>query len=116
MTLVDTSVWVDHLRNGNAELQELLRQGDVIVHPFVIGELACRNLHNRAQVLTLLQQLPQARISTDSEVLQFLELRKLWGRGIGWVDVHLLALAVLSHAKLWTLDKRLHELVSELKN
>jgi len=116
MTLVDTSVWVDHFRNGNAELQKLLQQDEVLVHPFVTGELACGNLRNRAQVLSLLQQLPQARISTDPEVLHFLELRKLWGRGIGWVDVHLLASAMLSHAKLWTLDKRLHGLASEIRH
>jgi predicted nucleic acid-binding protein len=115
MTLVDTSVWVDHLRKGNTELQSLLRLNEVLLHPFVIGELACGTLKNRSQILKLLQDLPAARLAEHTEVLAFMETRDLWGRGVGWVDVHLLASALLSHGQFWTLDKRLQVLAAELK-
>ena len=108
MILVDTSVWVDHLARGQPALAAELNAGLVLMHPFVVGELACGNLRNWQQVLTALQRLPQARRATDAEVLSFIEGRKLMGRGIGYVDAHLLAsVALTAPATLWTRDKRL---------
>lgn len=107
--LVDTSVWITHFSKGSPELRRLLTAGEVLTHSLVIGELACGNLRNRAEVLTLLRRLPVARPATDDEVLEFLEARKLVGRGLGLIDVHLLASAALSHVPLWTADKRLRD-------
>jgi len=115
MVLVDTSVWVDHLRSGNARLQELLRNGDVIVHPFVVGELACGNLRQRLKVLSLLESLPTAAVATHEEALAFLEAHRLYGKGLGYVDIHLLASARLSHVNLWTRDKSLMSTAARLK-
>lgn len=115
MILVDTSVWIDHLRAGDPELVALLSSSQVLMHPFVLGELACGNLRNRAEILTLFKDLPQATIATDKEVLFFIERHTLMGRGIGYVDAHLLAAVTLSSgAQLWTRDKRLHTVASEL--
>ncbi|MBD3335332.1 MAG: PIN domain-containing protein [Candidatus Eisenbacteria bacterium] len=105
--LVDTSVWIDHLRRGNADLADLLSQGAVIIHPYVVGELACGNLRNRREILTLLQALPMASVLEHEEALEFLDDKHLHGRGLGWIDVHLLASARLENVKLWSLDKAL---------
>jgi hypothetical protein len=106
--LVDTSVWVDHLRRRNATLVELLEQTQVWTHAFVIGELACGNLAQRDKVLSALATLPHASVASHDEVLAFLEKhRLLMGRGLGWVDLHLLASAKLAKLPFWTLDKRL---------
>ena len=114
MILVDTSVWIDHLRKGDAELARKLEAGDVLAHPFVIGELACGNLANRHAILALLRTLPAAQVASDDEVLGFIERRKLMGRGIGYIDVHLLASLALTHgSRLWTRDKRLAAVASE---
>ena len=102
MILVDTSVWVDHLRRGVPRLATLLQESAVMIHPWVIGELACGNLSNRRQVLDLLQGLPAATVASDSEVLMMIEQQQLMGRGIGYVDAHLLAAARLSGCPLWT--------------
>ena len=108
MILVDTSIWVEHLRWGNAALSAELGIGRVLAHPFVIGELACGTLKHRREVLDLLSRLPSAPIATHAEALAFLEQRALMGRGIGFVDVHLLAsTALAAPARLWTHDKRL---------
>jgi predicted nucleic acid-binding protein len=115
MVLVDTSIWIDHLRRGNPALRELLEDEQVACHAFVLGELACGNLHERATVLTLLRALPQAPVAEDDEVLHLLEARKLRGRGLGWVDVHLLASALLLDCGLWTLDQRLRRAVRTLR-
>lgn len=115
MILVDTSVWVDHLRGGNRRLESLLDDGDVLIHPFVIGELACGALRNRDQVLALLQALPEVNTAEHSEVIAFLDRGRLYGRGIGWIDAHLLASARLSDAPLWTLDRRLSRIAAALK-
>jgi predicted nucleic acid-binding protein len=112
--LVDTSVWVDHLRSRKAALAEALERGDVWCHPFVIGELACGNIANRAEVLSLLAALPQAELAENAEVLAFVEAHRLMGRGIGWVDAHLLASARLSRQQLWTLDRRLAAVAASL--
>lgn len=114
MMLVDTSVWIDHLRHGDAELAATLQVGQVHVHPFVVGELACGNLRARAEVLGLLQALPPIPVASEREVLFFIDQHALMGRGIGYVDVHLLASARLGGALLWTRDKRLHAITAEL--
>lgn len=109
MILIDTSVWVDHLRRGDVELAALLDDNSVLIHPFVIGELACDSLADRHTVLDLLKDLPAARIAEPDEVLTFIDAHRLHGKGIGYVDVHLLAAAALTEgATLWTRDKRLH--------
>lgn len=108
MVLVDTSVWIEHFRKGHAGLAALLNQASVLMHPFVLGELACGNLQKRARILGDLAELPRALAAIDEEVLQLIEERKLWGCGIGWVDAHLVASALLSNCRLWTLDERLN--------
>ena len=105
--LVDTSVWIDHLRSGNAQLAARLERGEVWCHPFIIGELACGNLANRREILRRLEALPRADVAQHREVLAFLEAHDLPGRGIGWVDAHLLASARLARLALWTLDRPL---------
>ena len=112
--LVDTSVWIDHFRQGDAALTTALEAGQVWMHSFVLGELACGNLRSRAEVLNLLQALPPMPVSTDKEVLFFIDQHELMGRGIGYVDVHLLASARLGGTLLWTRDKRLHAVATEL--
>jgi len=106
MILVDTSVWVSHLRVGDEHLKQLLIDGDVATHPFVIGELACGNLKNRREILALFQYLPQSKLARQEEVLQFIEIHTLMGLGIGFIDIHLLASAHLSQIPIWTLDKK----------
>jgi predicted nucleic acid-binding protein len=113
--LVDTSVWIDHLRSGEPSLAAALEGGRVMMHPFVLGELACGNLENRGEVLKLLGDLPAAPTATDPEALEFIERRALMGRGIGYIDVHLLASIALSgDARLWTRDRRLAAVATEL--
>jgi predicted nucleic acid-binding protein len=114
MMLVDTSVWIDHLRQGDAALTAALEAGRVWMHSFVLGELACGNLRSRDEVLGLLQALPPMPVSTDKEVLFFIDQHELMGRGIGYIDVHLLASARLGGAQLWTRDKRLHTVAAEI--
>jgi len=113
--LVDTSVWVDHLRRDNRALSTLLLEGRVLCHPFVIGELACGNLRARSTILEHLSFLPEAPVADQHEVLSLIERRKLWGTGIGWVDAHLLASAVLAGSTLWTKDKTLAKQAQRLK-
>jgi len=116
MILVDTSVWVDHLRDGTPALAAALEQGRVLTHPFVLGELACGKLKNRGEVLQLLGELPAAPMATDPEALDFIERRALMGRGIGYVDVHLLAsVALAGTSQLWTRDKRLAAVAADLE-
>jgi len=113
--LVDTSVWIDHLRAGDAHLAALLEAGRVVVHPFVIGEIALGNLSRRIDVLTALSDLPSAEMATDLEVLDLIERHSLFGRGIGYVDAHLVASARLTAGtSLWTRDKPLRGLVEDL--
>ncbi|MGB8931920.1 MAG: type II toxin-antitoxin system VapC family toxin [Anaeromyxobacteraceae bacterium] len=107
MILVDTSVWVEHLRAGSPRLRRLLEEGEVLVHPHVIGELACGSLARRAEVLGLLRALPGATMASEQEAHRLVDAHGLHGRGIGWIDVHLVASALLSGAGLWTLDRRL---------
>ncbi len=115
MILVDTSVWIDHLRRGDAALANLLDSGVVICHPFVIGELACGGLKHRARVLEALGSLSSAPVATHREAMIFLERHDLAACGIGWVDVHLLAGTALSGGtKFWTRDKRLAAIADDL--
>ncbi len=109
MVLVDTSIWVSHLRTGEAPLKALLQRDEVLCHPFIVGELACGNITNRQEILSLLQALPMARMATHEEVLTFVEVHGLMGVGLGFIDVHLLASALLSKALLWTADKQLNQ-------
>lgn len=116
MVLVDTSVWIDHLRRKDEVLSQLLMQGQVSIHPFIIGELACGNLANREQLLNLLQNLEQVAEASHSEVMYLLDAHNLMGRGVGFVDLHLLSSSLLSaNTTLWTLDKRLTVIARELK-
>jgi hypothetical protein len=113
MVLADTSVWIRHFRQGEPTLADQLSEGLVLMHPFVSGELACGNLKSRAAVLSYLHALPSAKLASNTEVLQLIQDRRLWGRGLGWVDVHLLASALLSRCGFWTLDRKLGEAATE---
>ena len=111
MILVDTSVWIHHFRSGNARLRELLLEGEVATHPMVLGELACGNMAKRAETLRLISHLPQIPQAPDHLVLQSIDSRRLFGKGIGWIDAHLLTASLLSSVPLWTLDRHLAELL-----
>ena len=116
MILVDTSVWVDHLRSGDPVLAGLLEQNRVVMHPMVLGELACGSLQNRRQLLQLWQQLESLQPVSHDEALYFIEQNGLMGKGIGYVDVHLLAsVAIAAGVKLWTRDERLVSIAAELR-
>lgn len=114
MVLVDTSVWVSHLRKGNASLAKLLNDGYVFCHPFIIGEIACGNLKNRSEILSLLQALPMAIQAEHEEVLQFIENNQLMGKGLGYIDIHLIVSAILTGISMWTLDKKLDKISKSL--
>lgn len=115
MILVDTSVWIDHLRRGDAELSRSLDAVLVLCHPFVLGELACGRLRDRETTLAALGDLPSAPLASHQEAMVFLNRYSLAGRGIGWVDVHLLASTALAgDAKLWTRDRRLAAVAADL--
>ena len=114
MILVDTSVWIDHLRSGDAQLSALLDHGMVQTHDSIIGEIACGNLKNRQQTLYLLSCLPRCAMTSPNETLFFIERHGLMGRGIGYVDASILASAVLVQTNLWSRDKRLMALATEL--
>ena len=107
MILVDTSIWVDHLRSGDDRLREILERGEVLVHPAVIGELACGNLARRDEILAWLQALPRAVAASDDEALATVEMHRLHGLGLGWIDVHLLASALLTRCPLLARDAAL---------
>ena len=114
MVLVDTSVWVFHFRKGNFKLGELLNNGQVLCHPFILGELACGNLKNRTVILSYLELLPISIVAEHEEVLSFIENNRLMGKGIGYADVHLLASAVLTGVSIWTIDKKLAQTAENL--
>jgi predicted nucleic acid-binding protein len=114
MILIDTSVWIEHLRAGNDRLKALLFDEHVLCHPFVIGELACGRLQKREEILTMLKALPEAHLLDHEEVISFIEARRLYGRGIGWVDAHLLASTLVSGCSLWTFDKPLRRAAAAL--
>ena len=114
MVLVDTSIWINHLRKNEHQLEKLLFDGRVVCHPHIIGELACGNIKNRQEIISLLQALPQISLVDFEEYLYFIELHQLHGIGIGFVDIHLLTSAKLSQIPLWTADKRLQSASAEL--
>ncbi len=114
MVLVDTSIWISHLREGNARLKTLLENGGVVCHPFIIGELACGNIKNRTEILSSLHALPAAVVAKHEEVLHLIESHDLMARGLGFIDVHLLASALLTRVPLWTADKRLRAASTDL--
>jgi predicted nucleic acid-binding protein len=114
--LVDTSAWIDHLRSRSTALSEALEREEVVTHPFVIGELACGSLQRRREVLDLLAKLPTATVASDEEVLLFIEQRRLMGKGIGYIDAHLLAAVSLTEgSQLWSHDKSLAAVAAELR-
>jgi len=112
MILVDTSVWINHFRSNERHLEKLLFDGEVLCHNHVIGELACGNIKNREEIISLLQALPMAPQIEFNEYLYFIDRNHLNGKGIGFVDIHLLASAQLGQVKLWTADKRLKAIAS----
>ncbi|MCF7929467.1 MAG: type II toxin-antitoxin system VapC family toxin, partial [Spirochaetales bacterium] len=115
MILADTSVWIHHFRGTTGDLSPLLEAGEVSIHPWIIGEIACGNLRNRNTILQWLSSLPSVVVAGHHEVLEFIEQHQLMGRGIGYVDAHLLASTLLTpETRLFTLDKRLQELAAEL--
>ncbi len=115
MVLVDTSIWVTHFRQGSRQLEKLLMDAEVMFHPFIIGELACGNLKNRNEIISLLQSLPMAATIEFDEFLFFIDRNHLMGKGIGFVDAHLLASAQLTGVPLWTADKRLKSAADQLE-
>ncbi len=112
--LIDTSIWINHLRNRNEILVQLLEDNQVYIHPFIIGEIACGNLKNRKEVINLLKQLPEAVITTHKEAINYLDQHKLSGKGIGWIDIHLLSSCALTSIKLFTVDKRLQKIADNI--
>ena len=115
MVLVDTSIWVTHLRQGSRQLEKLLMDAEVMCHPFIIGELACGNLKSRNEIISLLQSLPLAPTIEFDEFILFIDRNHLMGMGIGFVDVHLLASAQLAAVPLWTANKRLKSAANQLE-
>ncbi|MBI4000822.1 MAG: type II toxin-antitoxin system VapC family toxin [Nitrospira defluvii] len=112
--LVDTSVWIDHLRADSPLLRQLLDDDLVMCHPLVVGELACGNLRHRAEVIEALSVLPIVHILEHEELLAFIETHRLYGQGLGWIDVHLLGAALLQHVTLWTRDQALRRAAQKL--
>lgn len=115
MILADTSIWVDHLRKGNTRLSALLDDGLILMHPFVTGELACGSLRNREEILSLLAALPVAKAAEHDEVMQLVAQPKLHGKGLGWIDAHLLASTLLTGCTLWTRDPSLAKAARQLR-
>ena len=113
-SLVDTSVWIKHLREGDQNLVRLLEQGLVACHPFIIGELACGAIKNRYEIIGLLNDLPSTDVLDHYEIMEFIENRKIMNKGIGYIDVHLLGSALVSEAPLWTLDRTLKSAAKSL--
>jgi predicted nucleic acid-binding protein len=114
MVLVDTSIWVAHLRKGNRQLELMLMDAEVICHPFIIGELACGNIKNRNEILSLLKSLPSAPVLEFDELMFFIDENQMMGIGIGFLDVHLLASARIAGTSLWTADKKLKSAANKL--
>lgn len=115
MVLVDTSVWIDFLHRGNARFESLLEQDYVLIHPFVIGELACGHIQARASTLRRLQQLPKANCARDEEVLHLIEGNQLYGKGLGFTDAHIIAAGIISDCMVWTRDRRFRDVLEMLE-
>ena len=114
MILVDSSVWINHFRRAEPRLEALLIHEFVSLHPFVLGELACGNLHKRTETIARLGQLPAAVVAPEPQVRHLLESRRFWGSGLGWIDLHLLASAVIEKSKLWTTDRAVAAAANQL--
>jgi predicted nucleic acid-binding protein len=115
MVLVDTSVWVAHFRESNSELASLLNSGQVFCHPLIVGELACcGNLKQRSEILSLLRALPSVVVAEHNEVIDLIENQRLMGKGLGFIDMHLIASALMSRVNLWTLDRKMNQFTSLL--
>ncbi len=114
MILADSSIWITHLRSCDEGLNRLLDKGRVVIHPYIVGELACGSLRNRQEILRFMNALPQVPVVSHGEVMDFIDSRKLMSKGIGYVDMHLLASAVIAQAKIWTSDKRLEQIAREM--
>lgn len=115
MILVDSSIWIDYLRSGDIILARLLEESSVLTHPFILGELALGNLRQRGQILDDLMALPEILPATDDEVMHFINTNRLYGKGIGYIDAHLLASVRLAPgSRIWTRDKRLDALAREM--
>jgi len=115
MVLVDTSVWVEHFRKGNAHLRKLLNDGEVVCHPFIIGELACGRLQNRSEILDLLEALTVVEVAEHEEALHLVAKHELQFSELGWIDIHLLSSALLNRCNLFTLDKKLRSAAKILR-
>ena len=115
MILIDSSVWMDHFRNPSRRLMALLDAEEGCTHPFVIGEVACGNLKNRKEIIALLHALPSVHRADDDEILFFIERHRLNGRGVGLIDIHLLASCLTDQCYLWTADKRLQTVAQQLQ-
>jgi predicted nucleic acid-binding protein len=114
--LVDTSVWIDHLHKSIPALIDVLEREDALTHPLIVGELACGQVRNRHEFLHLLTALPSAAVATHEEAMHLIEERRLMGKGLGYIDVHLLASAMLTNdTRLWTTDKRLQSVAADLR-
>lgn len=114
LILVDTSVWIKHLRGGDQNLIRLLEQGLVACHPFIIGEIACGGVRNRYEIIDLLNDLPSTEVLDHSDIMEFIENRRIMNKGIGYIDVHLLGSALVSETPLWTFDKALRKIAIQL--
>ncbi len=114
MILVDTSVWIDHFHHSDEDFKKLLLSNQVCIHPFILGELSCGNISNRIEVLSLLRTLKSIDLVLDEEVFILIEDRKLFGKGLGFIDVHLLASAMIHHVPIWTRDNALRQVAGEL--
>ena len=112
--LVDTSVWIKHLREGDQNLTQLLEQGSVACHPFIIGEIACGGIKNRNEIINLLNDLPSTEILDHADIMGFIENRKIMNKGIGYIDVYLLGSALVSDTPIWTFDKALRKIAIQL--
>jgi predicted nucleic acid-binding protein len=107
MVLVDTSIWIDHFRNSNDQLVELLNDGEVICHPLIIGELACGHIKNRKEILSDLQALPQSSVIEHDEIMLFIDKNQIMGKGLGYIDMAILASSLVTGIPLWTFDQKL---------
>ncbi|MBN1848768.1 MAG: PIN domain-containing protein [Deltaproteobacteria bacterium] len=114
LILVDTSVWIEHLREGDQNLIQLLERGLVACHPFIIGELACGGIKNRYEIINLLNDLPSTDMLDHDDIMEFIERRKIMNKGLGYIDFHLLASALVSETPLWTFDKALRKIANQL--
>ena len=114
MILADSSIWIDHLRSPNRRLDELVERWEIFCHPCIIGELACGNMSGRKERLQFLQELPQATVASHVEVLHFIERNHLMGRGVGYLDMQLLAATAMQSGLLWTRDRRLKDAAESL--